>query len=153
MTVVIFVVMAVVCEPIRSISRALLRVEGRMSLTVFAELKFWLLVLFSLVVPVAIYVLLLVRRAVSPLTVLALGLALILIAGFDTYLLQSLVQMAKASASLADDAVFVSELTLGLYLLPALFAGVGVNVISHVLIRHLGEAERQFEKDRDQGRR
>ncbi|WP_041655876.1 hypothetical protein [Azoarcus sp. KH32C] len=124
-----------------------------MSLTVFAELKFWLLVLFSLVVPVAIYVLLLVRRAVSPLTVLALGLALILIAGFDTYLLQSLVQMAKASASLADDAVFVSELTLGLYLLPALFAGVGVNVISHVLIRHLGEAERQFEKDRDQGRR
>lgn len=120
-----------------------------MSLTVFAELKFWLLVLFSLVVPVAIYVLLLVRRAVSPLTVLALGLALILIAGFDTYLLQSLVQMAKATSSLADDAVFVSELTLGLYLLPALFAGIGVNVISHVLIRHLGEAERQFEKDRD----
>ena len=123
-----------------------------MPTTVFVELKFWLLVLFSLVAPVLIYAVLLGKRAVSRTTVLVLGLALVLIAGIDMYLLQSLVAMAKSSPSLADDAVFLSELTLGLYLLPALFAGIGINVISHVLIRHLDEAERQFEKDRRERR-
>lgn len=119
-----------------------------MPTTVFVELKFWLLVLFSLVAPVLIYAVLLGKRAVSRTTVLVLGLALVLIAGIDMYLLQSLVAMAKSSPSLADDAVFLSELTLGLYLLPALFAGIGINVISHVLIRHLDEAERRFEEER-----
>lgn len=120
-----------------------------MKLTVFVELKFWILVAFSLVAPVIIYGVLLGKRAVSRITVLVLGLALVAIAGLDMYLLQSLVQMAKETPSLADDAVFLSELTLGLYLLPALFAGIGINLISHVLIRHLDEAERQFEKDRN----
>lgn len=118
-----------------------------MSLTVFVEIKFWLLVAFSFVVPFVIYGALLTRRAVSRVTVLVLGLTLVVIAGFDLYLLQSLIAMAKSTPSLADDAVFLSELTLGLYLLPALFAGIGINVISHVLIRHLGEAEKQFEKE------
>jgi hypothetical protein len=117
------------------------------NVTVFVEIKFWLLVTFSLVVPVIIYGVLLTKRAVSLVSVLCLGLALLAIAGFDIYLLQSLIKMAKATSSFVDDAVFLSELTVGLYLLPALFAGVGINVISHVLIRHLGEAERQFEKD------
>lgn len=118
-----------------------------MSFTVFVELKFWLLVAFSLVAPVVIYGVLLVKRAVSRVTVLLLGLVLVAIAGFDLYLLQSLAAMAKVSSSLTDDAVFLSELTIGLYLLPALFAGVGMNLISHVLIRHLEEAERQFERE------
>ena len=55
--------------------------------------------------------------------------------------------MAKLTPSLADDAVFVSELSLALYLLPAMVGGIGVNVISQVLIRHLVEAEKQFEKE------
>lgn len=117
-----------------------------MTPSVFVELRFWLLVAFSLVVPVAIYGGLLAKRAVSRATVLALGLALVAVAGVDLYLLQSLVAMAKATPSLADDALFLSELTLGLYLLPALFAGIGINVISHVLIRHLEDAERRFER-------
>lgn len=118
-----------------------------MAFTVFVELKFWLLVIFSLVAPAVIYGVLLAKRAVSRITVLLLGLALLVIAGYDLYLLQSLAAMANASASLADDAVFLSELTIGLYLLPALLAGVGINVISHVLIRHLEEAERKFESE------
>ena len=118
-----------------------------MSLTVFVEVKFWLLVAFSFVVPVVIFGALLAKRAVSRITVLVLGLALVVIAGFDLYLLQSLIAMAKTTPSLADDALFLSELTLGLYLLPALFAGIGINVISHVLIRHLGEAETKFESE------
>lgn len=118
-----------------------------MSVTVFVEAKFWLLVVFSFVVPVAIYGGLLVKRAVSPITVLILGLALVIIAGLDVYLLQSLIAMARVTSSLVDDAVFLSELSIGLYALPALLAGVGINVISHVLIRHLGEAEKQFEEE------
>ncbi len=118
-----------------------------MSATVFVEAKFWLLVVFSFVVPVGIYGGLLVKRAVSPFTVLILGLALVLIAALDVFLLQSLMTMAKTTSSLVDDAVFLSELSIGLYVLPALLAGVGINVISHVLIRHLDGAERQFEKE------
>jgi hypothetical protein len=121
----------------------------QLSQTVFVEAKFWLLVIFSFVVPVLIYGALLVKRAVSPMTVLVLGLALVAIAGFDVYLLQSLIATAKTTSSLADDAVFLSELTITFYLLPVLLAGVGVNVISHVLIRHLDEAERRFEQEHD----
>jgi hypothetical protein len=117
-----------------------------MSATVFVEMRFWFLVVFSFVVPVAIYGGLLVKRAVSPVTVLILGLALVFVAAVDVYLLQSLMAMAKVTSSLVDDAVFLSELSVGLYVLPALLAGVGINVISHVLIRHLGDAERRFEQ-------
>jgi hypothetical protein len=119
----------------------------RMSPTVFVEARFWLLVVFSFVVPVAIYGGLLAKRAVSPVTVLLLGLALLVVAGIDVYLLQSLMGMAKTTASLVDDAVFLSEVSIALYLLPALLAGVGINLISHVLIRHLGEAEKRFERE------
>ena len=34
-----------------------------------------------------------------------------------------------------------------LYLLPAVFAGIGVNLVSHVVIRHLNLAESRFERD------
>ena len=118
-----------------------------MNPSVFFQLEFWLLVLLSIVVPTGIYWGLLVARAVSRWTVLLLGLALVLVAAVDLYLLQHLAAMAKASPSLADDAVFASEITIGLYVLPALFAGVGVNVISHVLLRHVTEAENRFDLD------
>ncbi len=118
-----------------------------MSTSVFAEMAFWLLVVFSAIVPIVIYGALLAKRAVSRTTVLVLGVALVVIAGTDVYLLQKLATAAKLTSSLADDAIFVSEVSLGLYLLPALFGGIGVNLVSHVLIRHLVEAEKQFEKE------
>jgi hypothetical protein len=117
------------------------------SQTVFFEATFWLLVLFSFVAPVAIYGVLLRTRSVSAGTVLILALVLIVIAGIDLYLLNRLATMARDSASLVDDAVFLSELRLALFLLPALFAGVGINLISHVLIRHLQKAEARFEAE------
>ena len=46
----------------------------------------------------------------------------------------------------ADDAVFVSELSFALYLFPLMFGGVGVNLISHILVSHLVGAERRFSK-------
>lgn len=118
-----------------------------MSTTVFTEMRFWLLVVFSGVLPLAIYWMLLVKRAISRTTVLLLGLSLVAIAGVDVYLLRSLAALAKLTASIADDAVFVSEVSIALYLLPAMFGGIGINVISHVLVSHLVEAETRFKAE------
>ena len=118
-----------------------------MSLSVFVELRFWLLVAFSLVLPAGIYGLLLATRSISRTAVLGFGIALVLIAGVDLYLLQSLATVAKNTPSLADDAVFISELSIALYILPVVFGGIGVNLISHVLLRHLTEAEKRFDRE------
>lgn len=120
-----------------------------MSTTVFTEVRFWLLVIFSGVLPCAIYWMLLVKRAISRSTVLLLGLSLVAIAGVDVYLLQSLAAQAKVTSSLVDDAVFASEVSIALYLLPAMFGGLGINVISHLLVSHLVEAETRFKESRD----
>ena len=112
--------------------------------TIFVELKFWLLVLFSIVLPGIIVWICLTVTALSRNTVLILGFILVVIAGFDFYLLQALAQMARATPSLTDDRIFDSEITVGLYVLPALLAGVGINVTSHVLIQHLTDAQKRF---------
>jgi hypothetical protein len=116
-------------------------------LSVFVEIYFWLLVVCSLVLPVAIYVGLLFKRAVSRTTILILGLTLIAISGADLFLMQKLASMSKLSPSLIDDAVFNSEVTIGFYLLPALFAGIGINVISQVLTQHLDKAQKTFRRE------
>jgi hypothetical protein len=118
-----------------------------MSLGVFVEVRFWLLVVFSLVLPAGIYGVLMRSRSISSRAVLVFGIALVLISGIDVYLLQSLSSLAKTSPSLADDALFVSELSIALYVLPVVFGGIGVNLISHVLLRHLTEAEKRFERE------
>lgn len=118
-----------------------------MSLSVFVELRFWVLVIFSVVLPAGIYGLLLATRSISRAAVLGFGIALVVIAGVDVYLLQSLATLAKSTPSLADDAVFISELSIALYILPVVFGGIGVNLISHVLLRHLTEAEKRFDRE------
>ena len=118
-----------------------------MNPTVFLHIKFWLLIVFSSLLPIAIYWVLLTRRAIAPLAVLVFGFALVFIAGVDVYLIQGLSAAAKLTSSSIDDAVFDSELTLALYVFPALFGGIGVNLLSHVLIRHLGDAEKKFENE------
>ena len=118
-----------------------------MKFSVFAEFYFWLLVVCSVILPVAIYATLLFRRAVSRATILVLGLTLVAVSGVDLFLLQRLQGMSKLTPSLLDDALFNSEVTIGFYLLPALFAGIGINVISHVLIRHLDKAQKTFRRE------
>ena len=44
--------------------------------------------------------------------------------------------------------VFSDQVALVLYVLPAAFAGLGVNLLSHVLINHLNAAERRFDQNR-----
>jgi hypothetical protein len=118
--------------------------------SVFLEARFWFLMLGSVVLPFGIYAVLMLKRAISRSTVLLLGFALISIAGFDVYVLQKLSQAAMRSSSPLDDALFASEVSVALYLLPALFAGLGINVISHVLTRHLDAAERRFAEEQRQ---
>jgi len=118
-----------------------------MKSSVFAELYFWLLVVCSLILPAVIYVTLLFKRAVSRATTLILGLTLVAIAGVDVFLLQRLEVLSKLTPSMLDDAVFNSEVTIGFYLLPALFACVGIDIIAHTLIRHLDKAQKTFRRE------
>jgi hypothetical protein len=115
-----------------------------MSTSVFVEFKFRLMMLVSVVLPLCIYGILLAKQTIARTTVLILGFTLVIIAGVDVYVLQSLAAAAKLTPSLADDAVFGSEVSLALYLLPVMFGGVGVNVISHILVNHLVKAEGRF---------
>lgn len=110
------------------------------------ETRFLLLVLFSLLLPALIFRQLIVRRMISRRTVAAFALSLIALAAIDFGLLQSLGSSARASLSPLDDALFASEISLGLYLLPAVFAGIGVNLLSHLLTTHLDEAEKQYDR-------
>jgi hypothetical protein len=118
-----------------------------MSQSVFLESEFLLLILFSLILPVAIYGYLMWKKAISRKTVLFFGVILILISGANVFILQHLAEMAKASASLLDDRFFSSELSVALYLVPAVFAGIGVNIVSHILTRHLSDAENRFDRE------
>lgn len=118
-----------------------------LSTTVFTEIEFWGLIAFSVLLPFWIYWWLLSRRSISSISVFFFGIALIAIAGVDVYLLQRLSTLAKLSTSLSDDEIFSSEISLALYLLPALFGGVGINLVSHVLLKRLSIAERKFKHD------
>jgi hypothetical protein len=114
------------------------------SYSVFTETSFWLMVGISVVLPFGIYGVLIAKKAISRTTVLVLGFSLVAIAGVDVFFLQRLANIATITPSLADDVLFVSEVRVALYLLPALFAGLGINVISHVLTTHLTAAEKRF---------
>jgi hypothetical protein len=61
--------------------------------------------------------------------------------GITIFLLQRLAVMAKSTPSLLDDWIFDSTLSVALYFVPILFAGVGVKMLSHVLIGHFADAE------------
>jgi hypothetical protein len=116
-----------------------------MNATIFTEFRFWALVSFSLVLPSAIFFTLFVRRAFSKTTVLVFGLLLVAMASVDLVLLRALSNAALATPSLADDRVFASELSIALYILPAAFGTLGINMASHVLMHYLRKKEQRFE--------
>lgn len=119
--------------------------------SIFVEKEFALLILLSIILPLALYAFMMMKRALSRGKVLLFGLTLVCISGANVVLLQRLQTMAKVSASLFDNRIFYSEVSLALYLLPALFAGIGINIVSHVIVRHLEDAERQFERQQAHG--
>jgi hypothetical protein len=113
--------------------------------TVFLETDFILLLVTSVVAPVAIYAYLFTKNAIARFTVLIFASILIALSGVDVILLKLLGHAAKTSLSPFDDKLFNSEISVTLFLLPALFAGIGINLVSHVLIDHIKVAERQFD--------
>jgi hypothetical protein len=115
--------------------------------TVFLESEFLLLVVCSLIAPALIYGTMWSRRAISRGAVLFFAISLIPLAGVDFFLLRVLTTLARLSPSAFDDVVFDSELTVALYLLPTLFAGTGINIVSHLVIQHLAAAERRFDAE------
>jgi hypothetical protein len=118
-----------------------------MDLTDLFEVKFLLLVVCSVVLPPAIYSILLLKKAISRSTVLFFGIALIVLAGTDVALINILLASAKHTLSILDARFFASQLKIALYLLPALFAGIGINVVSHILVSHLVSAEKKFAQE------
>lgn len=116
--------------------------------SVFLELQFWFLVLCSIIVPAALYVALMRLRRISRAAVLCFGLFLVLLSGVDLVLLQRIAVLAQNNISLLDDLLFGPELSIALYLLPLLSAGIGINMVSHVLMEHLRQAENMYDKGR-----
>ena len=108
--------------------------------------EFFLLIAVSLVLPLAIYLLLFHRKSISRGGVAGYGTLLITLAGTNVYLLQRLAAQAGSTSSALDDKLFASEISVALYLLPAVFAGIGVNLLSHALISHLSKAEQHYEQ-------
>ncbi|MGL4207093.1 MAG: hypothetical protein ACRCRW_13360 [Aeromonadaceae bacterium] len=123
------------------------------SRSVFLQLEFFLLLLFSFLIPALIYGWLMFTRSISRWTVLLLGVILLLLSAVDTVLLSHLAQMARSTPSLWDGRIFSSEVSLALYLLPLTAAGIGINLITHVMITHLNEAEQRFDELKKQAER
>lgn len=119
-----------------------------MSQSVFVEIEFFMLILFTFFIPVIIYGYMMLKKSISRKTVFLFGTILIAVSGVNIFLLQLLKKMARDSLSLLDDKIFASEISLALYLIPVIFAGIGVNIISHILISHLNEAEKKFDRER-----
>lgn len=115
--------------------------------SVFVEFEFFLLTACSPFLPISTYGYMMWKKAISRKTVFLFAVILIVISGVNVVLLQRLAEMAKMSPSLLDNQVFASELSVALYLLPALFAGIAVNMLSHTLIGHLVEAEKRFDRE------
>jgi hypothetical protein len=116
-----------------------------MASSVFVHPTFAILVVTGVLLPSAICAYLFSTRSVSRWAVLLLALVLLALSGIDLVLLQWLARLARASASTLDDKVFSAGMSMALYLLPAGFAGIGVNLLSHALLSHLAGAEKRFE--------
>ena len=116
--------------------------------SVFVDVEFCLLMLFSIAIPVGTYRFMMWRRAISRKTVLLLGFMLVAKSGVTMFLLQRLAEMAKGSPSLLDNIIFASQFSVVLYFVPILLAGIGVNMLSQVLMSHLADAESRFDRER-----
>lgn len=110
------------------------------------RIEFGLVIAFSFLIPTAIYAAMMIKRSISRRTVALLGVALIAVAGADAVLLHHIAYAAQHTLATWDDKLFTSELSVAVYLLPLVSAGIGINIISHLIITHLAEAERAFDQ-------
>lgn len=118
-----------------------------MTNSVFFQRDFFLLLAFSVFTPIAGYLYLFRRSSVSRRAVLLLALLLMVMAGADVVLIQSLAVAAKTTSAALDQKIFSSEISVALYVLPLVSAGLGINLASHSLFRHLSESEENFDRE------
>jgi glucan phosphoethanolaminetransferase (alkaline phosphatase superfamily) len=118
--------------------------------SLYLEGEFWALVVVSVLVPAAVFIWLIRRRKISRLAVASIAVSLVVLSGVDAILLQRLSAMAKSTPGVGDDRVFASEFSLALYILPLLTAGIGINLLTHVLNRHLIIAELEYDREQRQ---
>jgi hypothetical protein len=118
-----------------------------MTHSAFFEFEFLALIASSIVAPSAIFAVMAWKRAISRITVFAFGVTLIILSVIDVALLETLDTAANGTSSIVDDQFFASEVSIALYVLPAVLAGIGSNVLSHLLIRHVQDAENRFDRD------
>ena len=103
----------------------------------FLRVQFWAMVLFSIVVPCAIFIIVIHKQKLARAHVLCCGLCLVLLAGGNLILLQQLLVIAKQTTDLMDDLFFASEYSLALYVLPLVSAALGTDLLSHVITSRL----------------
>ena len=71
--------------------------EMQVSESIFIEGDFFALIIFSILLPMGIYIYMIWKKSISRTTVLLLGIILIAISGIDVFLLQRLPAMAKTT--------------------------------------------------------
>jgi diguanylate cyclase (GGDEF)-like protein len=119
-----------------------------MTQDVLYEVEFVLLILLSIVIPAGIYTFLIRKVSISRWTVGSFAIVLLAVAGLNVILLQHLSHLARSTGSLISDKLFSGQVSLALYLFPLLFGGLGVNLLSHMLVNHLDDAEAAFDHGR-----
>ena len=105
--------------------------------SVFLELEFIMLLVISVGLPFLIYATTFRKRKASKLLVISFGTILTIISGVDVYLLQILSKNVLITASTLDNEIFSSEISAALYLFPAVYAGIGITLMTDVVTYHL----------------
>ncbi len=120
-----------------------------MNHSIYLEHEFWGLILCTIILPAWIFIWLARNRKFSRLTLTTIGVMLVTFTGLDVIFLRRLSDKAKATATLMDDRIFSSEISIALYIIPMILAGIGVNLISYVLCEHLSIKELENTGDSD----
>ena len=108
---------------------------------IYLELEFWGVLACSAILPMCIFTWMTWKRSLSRLVIIIIGLLLVCIAGANVIFLRLLSTKAKATSNILDDKLFVSEISIALYIIPLILAGIGVNLASHVLCNHINITE------------
>lgn len=101
------------------------------------QLEFWGVLACSVILPACVFTWMTWKRSLSRVVITLIGFVLVGIAGADAIFLRLLSSKAKATSHILDDKLFASEISIALYIIPLVLAGIGVNLASHVLCNHI----------------
>ena len=105
--------------------------------TLLVRFEFWGLVIAAIALPLIVLMALLKSKTIARARLIGCAAFLILLGALDIGLLRSVMVLARSTPGFVDDAVFLSEYSAALYILPYLSAGVGVNLLTHAITHHL----------------